>query len=104
MNGYLKHWYVDIGAVVKAGQVLYQIDPAPYQAALEQADAALANARAAASRSAGVDSDDGSGTDPSIETTWEGLVPQDTCGLSRRASTETERSKEAPGSVDRVRQ
>ena len=36
------------GATVKSGQVLYQIDPAPYQAALEQADAALANARAAA--------------------------------------------------------
>ncbi len=36
------------GSTVKAGQVLYQIDPAPYAAALEQADAALQAARAAA--------------------------------------------------------
>lgn len=36
------------GANVQAGQVLYQIDPAPFQAALEQADAALASAKAAA--------------------------------------------------------
>ena len=36
------------GSAVKAGQVLYQIDPAPYQADLEQAEAALASAHAAA--------------------------------------------------------
>lgn len=36
------------GARVLAGQVLYQIDPAPFQASLEQAEAALASARAAA--------------------------------------------------------
>ena len=35
------------GADVKAGQLLYQIDPAPYQAALAQAQAQLANAVAA---------------------------------------------------------
>lgn len=36
------------GATVKAGQVLYQLDPEPYQATLEQADGALAAAKAAA--------------------------------------------------------
>ena len=34
------------GAAVKAGQVLYEIDPAPFQAAVEQQEGALANARA----------------------------------------------------------
>jgi membrane fusion protein (multidrug efflux system) len=36
------------GQEVKAGQQLYQIDPAPYQASLDSAQAALAKARAAA--------------------------------------------------------
>ncbi len=36
------------GSYVKAGQVLYQIDPAPYRAALQRAEAELARARAAA--------------------------------------------------------
>jgi membrane fusion protein (multidrug efflux system) len=35
------------GAVVRAGQVLYQIEPAPFQAAYDQAAAQLANAEAA---------------------------------------------------------
>jgi membrane fusion protein (multidrug efflux system) len=35
------------GQVVKAGQQLYQIDPAPYQASLNSAEAALARAEAA---------------------------------------------------------
>jgi membrane fusion protein (multidrug efflux system) len=35
------------GSLVRKGQVLYQIDPAPYRAAYDQAEAALANARAA---------------------------------------------------------
>ena len=34
------------GADVKAGDVLYQIDPAPYQAAYDNAKAALARAEA----------------------------------------------------------
>ena len=34
------------GSIVKAGQVLYQIEPAPYQAAYDQAKAQLANAEA----------------------------------------------------------
>lgn len=34
------------GSIVQAGQVLYQIDPAPFQAAYEQAKAQLANAEA----------------------------------------------------------
>ncbi len=36
------------GAVVRAGQVLYRIDPAPYRAAADQARAVLASAQAAA--------------------------------------------------------
>jgi RND family efflux transporter MFP subunit len=40
--GYVKKWYVDIGAPVKAGQILAQIDPGSYQAALDQAKGALA--------------------------------------------------------------
>src|SRR5581483_239008 len=36
--------YVRNGAQVKKGDILFQIDPAPYQVALEQAQAQLANA------------------------------------------------------------
>jgi membrane fusion protein (multidrug efflux system) len=35
------------GSIVRAGQVLYQIEPAPFQAAYDQAKAQLANAEAA---------------------------------------------------------
>jgi membrane fusion protein (multidrug efflux system) len=38
------------GAIVKAGQPLYQIDPAPYQAAFDNAQAALVTAQAKAKR------------------------------------------------------
>ncbi len=41
----LKRMFVE-GSEVKAGQQLYQIDPAPYQASLESAQAALARAQA----------------------------------------------------------
>ncbi len=44
----LKRDYVE-GSAVKAGQQLYQIDPAPYQAAYDSAKAALMNANAALS-------------------------------------------------------
>ncbi|MGH8599167.1 MAG: efflux RND transporter periplasmic adaptor subunit [Burkholderiales bacterium] len=44
----LKRDYVE-GSAVKAGQQLYQIDPAPYQAAYDSAKAALMNAEAALS-------------------------------------------------------
>src|SRR3984957_6505486 len=40
--GYMQKWYFDIGAPVKAGQLLAQIDPRTYQAALDQAKGALA--------------------------------------------------------------
>ena len=43
----LKRLFVE-GADVRAGQQLYQIDPAPFQASLESAEAALARARATA--------------------------------------------------------
>jgi len=41
----LKRLFVE-GSEVKAGQVLFQIDPAPYQAVLDQAEATLSKARA----------------------------------------------------------
>lgn len=42
VSGYVQKWYVDIGSVVKRDQILAQIDPRPYQAALDQAKGALA--------------------------------------------------------------
>lgn len=42
VTGYVQRWYSDIGAEVKEGQVLAQIDPRPYQAALDQAKGQLA--------------------------------------------------------------
>jgi RND family efflux transporter MFP subunit len=38
----VQNWLVDIGTPVKAGQLLAQIDPRPYQAALDQAQGNLA--------------------------------------------------------------
>ena len=46
VNGIIKARLFEEGSNVRAGQVLYQIDPAPYQAAYDQAVAQLANARA----------------------------------------------------------
>jgi membrane fusion protein, multidrug efflux system len=48
VGGIVRERLFQEGAAVRAGQVLYQIDPAPYQAALEQAEAALSSAKAAA--------------------------------------------------------
>jgi RND family efflux transporter MFP subunit len=52
VTGYMQKWYFDIGAKVKQGQLLAQIDPRSYQAALDQSkgtlardSATLANAR-----------------------------------------------------------
>lgn len=42
VSGYLQKWYFDIGAKVKKGALLAQIDPSTYQAALAQAKGALA--------------------------------------------------------------
>jgi RND family efflux transporter MFP subunit len=42
VSGYLQKWYFDIGAKVKKGDLLAQIDPSTYQAALAQAKGALA--------------------------------------------------------------
>jgi membrane fusion protein (multidrug efflux system) len=47
ITGIIKARLFKEGSDVHAGQVLYQIDPAPYQAAYDQAKAQLANARAA---------------------------------------------------------
>jgi membrane fusion protein (multidrug efflux system) len=48
VSGILQKRLFEEGSAVKAGQVLYQIDPAPYRAALQRAEAELARARAAA--------------------------------------------------------
>ncbi len=45
-NGYLRHWYVDIGDRVKAGQVLADIDTPEVDQQLAAATAALATAEA----------------------------------------------------------
>jgi len=46
VNGLIQKRFFTEGSDVKAGQLLYQIDPAPFQAALENALAALARAEA----------------------------------------------------------
>lgn len=45
-NGYLKRWFVDIGAHVKAGQVLAEIDAPELDQQLRQAEADVASAEA----------------------------------------------------------
>jgi RND family efflux transporter MFP subunit len=45
-NGYLRRWYADIGAQVKAGQLLAEIDTPEVNDQLQQARADLANAKA----------------------------------------------------------
>jgi membrane fusion protein, multidrug efflux system len=47
VNGIIRERTFAEGSLVKAGALLYQIDPAPYQAVFEQAKAALAVAEAA---------------------------------------------------------
>jgi len=47
VGGLIKTRLFTEGSLVQQGQALYQIDPAPYQAALSQAEGALANAKAA---------------------------------------------------------
>src|ERR1700679_774236 len=42
VTGYVQRWYSDIGAQVKTGQLLAQIDPRPYRAALDEAKGQLA--------------------------------------------------------------
>ncbi|HOE16154.1 MAG TPA: efflux RND transporter periplasmic adaptor subunit [Syntrophorhabdaceae bacterium] len=46
VNGIIQKRFFEEGADVKAGDILYQIDPAPYQAAYDNAKAALARAEA----------------------------------------------------------
>ncbi|MBX9689486.1 MAG: efflux RND transporter periplasmic adaptor subunit [Candidatus Obscuribacterales bacterium] len=46
VSGQLKHVYFKQGAFVKQGEPLFQIDPSPYQASLEQAEGNLARDRA----------------------------------------------------------
>jgi len=46
VNGIIQQRLFEEGAIVEAGQVLYQIDPAPFEAALNSAQASLAAAEA----------------------------------------------------------
>jgi membrane fusion protein (multidrug efflux system) len=46
VNGIIRKRLFTEGSLVRAGQVLYQIDPAPFQAVLENANAAVAKAEA----------------------------------------------------------
>ena len=45
VTGPIQQVYVRNGAKVKRGDILFRIDPAPFQVALEQAQAQLANAQ-----------------------------------------------------------
>lgn len=46
VNGIVRKRLFEEGSTVRAGQVLYEIEPGPFEAALEQAQAALATAQA----------------------------------------------------------
>lgn len=50
VNGLIQKRLFEEGSQVKSGQVLYQIDPAPYQAALDNANATVLTSRKAADR------------------------------------------------------
>ncbi len=50
VSGIILHRLFTEGSMVKAGQPLYQIDPAPYQAAYESAQASLASTKVKAER------------------------------------------------------
>ncbi len=52
VNGYVKMWYKDIGAIVKAGDVLAEIDTPDLDQQVEQAEGELAKAQANASLAA----------------------------------------------------
>ncbi|WP_207482165.1 efflux RND transporter periplasmic adaptor subunit [Arenibaculum pallidiluteum] len=51
VNGIIRKRLFEEGSMVQAGQQLYQVDPAPYEAALETAKAELARAQAAVNSS-----------------------------------------------------
>src|SRR5438067_97699 len=50
VSGYLTKVAFASGAEVKKGQLLFEIDPAPYKAALDRAEAAVDSAKASAAR------------------------------------------------------
>lgn len=73
-NGYLKRWYADIGARVKAGQLLAEIDAPELDDQLQQARADLANAKASHTLAA------------STAERWEGLIKSN--AVSRQETDE----------------
>jgi RND family efflux transporter MFP subunit len=74
VNGYLKRWYVDIGAPVKAGQLLAEIDTPDLDQQLAQARADLVTAQANASLAR------------TTSQRWAGLLTQD--AVSRQEAEE----------------
>ena len=54
VSGLIQKRLFEEGSEVKAGQVLYQIDPAPFQAAVESANSNVVAAQRGADRAAGV--------------------------------------------------
>jgi membrane fusion protein (multidrug efflux system) len=52
VSGILEHWNYKEGSAVQAGQSLFTIDPEPFKAALEKAEAELASAEASLSQAA----------------------------------------------------
>lgn len=73
-NGYLKRWYADIGARVKAGQLLAEIDAPEVDDQLQQSRADLANAKASHALAA------------STAERWEGLLKSNS--VSRQETEE----------------
>jgi RND family efflux transporter MFP subunit len=74
VSGYLKRWYVDIGAPVKAGQLLAEVDTPDLDQQLAQAKADLATANANANLAR------------TTATRWTGLLAQD--AVSRQEADE----------------
>jgi RND family efflux transporter MFP subunit len=74
VSGYLKRWYADIGAPVKAGQVLAEVDTPDLDQQVLQARADLATAQANQSLAA------------TTSKRWEGLVAKD--AVSRQEAEE----------------
>ncbi len=81
ISGYVSRVYVDDNQLVKAGQVLVEVDPRDYQVAVDQAQAALADAEATA-RAAGITVPVTSVSTTSQESTSEAEVTNAEAGIT----------------------